>query len=240
MKTLLFTLTFSIGVLMTNLSFGQANFGLRFGGQLTNLPENYDSEFEDLESDLENRPSFHLGFEWDNPVSENFRMRYGLLYSKKGTQMVDKSDGIKSKAALDIHYLEVPINFVYYSEGLMLSAGPYLGVAMGGQFKATVEGEFNGQSIDDERTVKVKSTFGSVSMEDTDSEDLYINALDFGLNFGIGYQFDNVSLNLGYGLGLVNLTPDVEGSGGEFDPSDFRQTNSVISLSLTIFTSKMR
>ncbi|MFO7864766.1 MAG: outer membrane beta-barrel protein, partial [Salinivirgaceae bacterium] len=101
------------------------------------------------------------------------------------------------------------------------STGPYFAVGIGGSLKHDYTYEENGREVSskrlfDESSYKLKPVYGKVDqelyeefMEDNQLYELY-RAFDFGLNFGLGYEFEGFLFNIGYSLGLVNLNPDYE------------------------------
>ncbi len=157
-----------------------------------------------------------------------------LLYSNKGfgvdyEKMLDESfddlgldmDDFEGYARLSYGYIEIPINLVYKSEGLQVSAGPYVAVGVGGTFKHDFTFEVDGEDYDsnfffEKDSYALKPVFGKVNDDDfknfvldEDTYDLF-RALDYGLNFGIGYQVNNLLFNIGYSIGLNNLTPNFD------------------------------
>ncbi|GAA4810445.1 porin family protein [Litoribaculum gwangyangense] len=150
---------------------------------------------------------FHLGGVLEFPISEKFSLQPELLYSLQG----DKStfDGMEIKFKLD--YLNLPMMAKYYvTEGFSLEAGPQVGFLM------SAEAEGGGISLDIKDIIK---------------------DVDFGLNFGVGYELAN-GLNFSgrYYVGISNI---VENSGsilGEpVDADQIKNQNNVFQLSIGYF-----
>lgn len=108
-----------------------------------------------------------------------------------------KYDGGKT----NLSYLNVPVMAKYFvAEGFSLEAGPQIGFLLSAKDKE--DGE------------------DSVDMKDE------LESIDFGVNFGAGYDFtENLSAGLRYNLGLTNIVKNVPGE-------DFKITNNVFSVSL--------
>jgi hypothetical protein len=113
-------------------------------------------------------------------INDKLAFQPELLYSMQGAKFSDS--GIDGTLKLD--YLQVPLLIKYYvTEGLSINAGPQLGFLL----SANYELEYDGES------------------EEEDLKD-YMNGIDFGLDFGAGYQLENgLGFDLRYNLGLSNI-----------------------------------
>jgi hypothetical protein len=104
--------------------------------------------------------------------------------------------------------------------------GPYIAFALGGRnyydYTVTMK-DGSKETYKGDEKIGVK---GEVTDEDLDVEGVgkYVRPFDFGFDFGIGYQWKALLFNLGYNLGIANLTPNYKG-GENFDPKDFKTTN---------------
>lgn len=141
----------------------------------------------------DNTFGFHVGAVGDYFFTDGFYGEAGLLLSKKGAK--DKA----LDKALDLWYLELPILAGYrfnVSDDLAINAqvGPYLGYGLFGDFSYEVMGH----------DVDVFKKF------------------DFGAKFQAGVFVSNFSANIGYGLGLANISEN----------SDVKAHNSLIYLTL--------
>lgn len=129
-----------------------------------------------------------------------------LVFSQKGYKMDyasnyytygEENSGETGTASTTVNYLTLPINLAYKIDlglagTLFPFAGPYAGYALSGTWK---------ESISD---LSDKIKIGS-------GDDADLKALDFGLNFGVGYQFSKIMFRLKYDLGLTNLQPGAAG-----------------------------
>lgn len=117
-----------------------------------------------------------------------------------------------------INYFELPLNVVYGfapgGEGFQLFAGPYVAVGVGGRasYAATVTSNDPGNAVSYSGSGSQAFAFGSTFVEpDPNSSstfDARVRRFDAGINAGVGYRRGPVQVQLGYGLGLVNVQPD--------------------------------
>ena len=92
----------------------------------------------------------------------------------------------------------------YIVDKFSVEAGPQIGFLLGGKTKMTGD------------------EFGVKYSESYDSKDDF-KSIDFGVNFGAGYDFtEKISAGIRYNLGLANVA----------DYDDFKVHNSVFSLSV--------
>ena len=147
-------------------------------------------------------------------INEKFAFQPELLFSIQGT--TDKSTNSYSGYSYTndytsrVNYLNVPLMFRFKAaEKFYLEGGPQVG------FLLSVK-----------RTDKVTRVVGNtttVTEYSSDNKD-DVNTVDFGLNFGAGYDFTkNISVGLRYNLGLSNVAKDVV---------DYKVRNSVFSLAV--------
>jgi len=117
--------------------------------------------------------SFHIGGLVGFGLTDKISIQPGLFYSIKGA----KADLAGTSTALNLSYLEIPVNVVYAvgESGLALHAGPYLGMLM------------------------------SAKAKDVDMKDMY-KSMDFGLNVGASYNLPmGLMVRAQYGMGLADI-----------------------------------
>ncbi|WP_271767742.1 porin family protein [Aquimarina algiphila] len=149
---------------------------------------------------VDGRTGFHIGALVEIPISEKFAFQPELLYSSQGAKL----DIGNLETTTKINYINIPLMAKYYvAQGFSLQAGPQIG------FLTSAKAKVEGPGVD----------------EDNDIDDA-IKGIDFGLNFGLGYQLDmGLFFDGRYNLGLSNIN-DTESS------DDVKQKNSVIQLSV--------
>ena len=182
-------------ILSVSASFAQVKIGVTAGLNASDLIENGSGTNHNYKA------GFQTGVVADFSISDNFSIIPELLYSQRGAisklKTTDK-DGKKllTSKSLNLNYLQLPINMAYKinlgnSSKLMIFAGPYLGYGISGKVKSEAKSDKKKNNNSD----KIK--FGSKEEE--------VKPLDFGVNAGIGYQFENVFFKLQYNPGLINL-----------------------------------
>lgn len=124
-----------------------------------------------------NKIAFHVGVTYTSMINENISFRPGVLFSGKGYSLEFLDDDITA----NFGYIEIPLDFVYKTGALDISAGPYLGLLM----SATAEGE------------DVKDQAESLDY-----------GLNLGLSYNINA---NIGVGLNYGLGLANIAKTEDG-----------------------------
>lgn len=114
-------------------------------------------------------------------LSEKFAFQPELLFSAQGAKLEEGGAELKIKA----NYLNLPLMGKFYvMDGLSLQAGPQVGFLMSANAELTGAGEENfDEDIKDE-----------------------MKGIDFGLNFGAGYELQNgLGFDARYNLGLSNI-----------------------------------
>jgi len=180
--------------------FGFANAqGVKFGAKAALNVASLNGDVED--------PSSYIGFQIGGfaeiKLSEKFAIQPELLYSAQGGKESGEQDGFTADFTHKLGYINVPVMAKYYvAKSFSLEAGPQVGFLTSAKGKI----EAGGESLE----VDTKDSFNSV---------------DFGFNFGAGYDFtEKISAGLRYNLGLSNIA-DVEGE-------NYTVKNGVFSLSL--------
>lgn len=174
--------------------------------------------------DWKNKPSLKFGAAVNIPVLKGLYVQPGLFYAGKGVRFSEEQtiSGVTAKAKMRINldYLEIPVNLMYrYKIGkagsIFATAGPYLGFALSGKIKADFE-------VGPPANIKESETEDLKIGKDRSDD---IKPLDFGLNFGVGYQLPfGVFLRAQYGLGLSNINNNPD--------DNYSMKNRVISITL--------
>jgi len=151
--------------------------------------------------DLENTSSkvgFQVGGFAEIKVSDKFAIQPELVFSTLGAKVDEAHLGIPDKYTFTSAYLNIPLLAKYYiTDEFSLEAGPQIGFLMSAKDKA------EGASDD------VKD---------------YYESIDFGLNFGAGYDVSkNINLGVRYSLGLSNI---------RIVSGDYKENNSNIAIAV--------
>ena len=207
----------------------QVKFGVKAGLNFSNM-----SVPSDFDVDAKMKIGFNIGGVVNYTLSESFDLQSGLSLTTKGFKYdgseSNGSDKFEYNGTYSLTYLEIPFNAIYKIDKLQLSAGPFLAFGLAGKMKSeySYTDGVDTESGSEESKLKPKSSgYDYDSLED--DEDAF-RAMDYGINFGVGYLLGPVLVNAGYSLGLGNVSVD-----GEDDDwaDDNKMKNGVISLSAT-------
>jgi len=195
MKKLLFAIFI---VLSTIMQAQDVNWGVKLGGTLASTHFN-----DEIPSILSNdnsvkKPGFQLGVFARKNISTKFtfqlELNYALIGDKykitsgimpmTGTVYLTYAEYIKT-----LHYLQLPFLIQYHAGNKVnFETGPQLGYLISAKTHSTSE-----------------YSDGKVKTLDQD-ETKYFNALDFGWNLGVNYQFaKKYFINIKYTFGLVSI-----------------------------------
>jgi opacity protein-like surface antigen len=198
MKKIILTAVAVFGFAFANAQ--EVKFGVKGGINLSTLT----GDVEDASSKV----GFQAGGFAEIKLTEEFSIQPEILYSLQGAKGDQSGFGYSSKSTLNLSYLNIPVMFKYYvAEKFSFEAGPQIGFLLSAK-----------------EDVKV-SAYGESASEKIDVKD-NLKSIDFGVNFGAGYDFtENISAGVRYNLGLSNIADF-----GDGDNTKFR--NSVFSLSV--------
>ncbi len=188
----------------------QVKFGVVGGGNLSH------PNVEIANNKAENKwaPGFYIGGIADIQLHKNFSIQPGIQLSYKPyynkTETTLGPATITSKSRVNPYFIEVPVNLVGKMEAgngkVFVSAGPYIAYGIAGNIKTDVTGSIGGVNGNTSSDESIK--WGNEKTTLTNSGD-NLKPFDFGLNFGLGYEFNNgLLVNGGYQLGLTNLSPN--------------------------------
>ncbi|KAF2081343.1 porin family protein [Flavobacterium sharifuzzamanii] len=160
-------------------------YGVKGGLNLSNFSGDTDG------INLKSKAGFNIGGFVEIKLSDKFFIQPELLYSTQGPKVKDQAgevDGIlyNGDVRFNLSYINVPVMFKYYvADKLNVEAGPQIGFLTSAKTKTTIDGYSGSHTMD------VKDIFESI---------------DFGLNFGVGYDFtDHLFGGLRYNFGIANI-----------------------------------
>lgn len=175
MKKLLFVSGLALSTLV--VSAQKLTWGGKAGLNLSHISTN-DAETNE---DKKMLPTFHVGVVANYAVSSKFSIQPQLLLQGKGTKIahLDHDDKISFVS------LDLPINFLYRSNGFFVGGGPNIGFNLSGKVKSDEPGESG--------DIKFGSDPGQ------------IKRIDFGVNALAGYQLKSgLFFSANYTLGVSN------------------------------------
>jgi hypothetical protein len=194
------------------LAFGFTNAqDVKFGAKAALNVATLTGDVDDASSII----GFQVGGFAEFKLSEKFAFQPELLYSVQGLKesTTETVEGYLADAKMTtkLGYINVPLMIKYYATPKFnLEFGPQIG------FLLSAKGD-----VDYTVYVEGMAISGSDSIDFKDQA----SSVDFGLNFGLGYDFtEKFSAGLRYNLGLSNVY-DIEGS-------DASAKNSVFSVAV--------
>lgn len=170
---------FFSGLVLSTLvvSAQKLTWGGKAGLNLSHISTN-DAE---VNADKSMLPTFHVGVVADYAVSKSFSIQPQLLFQGKGTKIAHEGHSDK----YTFTSIDLPINFLYRTNGFFVGGGPSIGFNVAGKLKSDEAGE--GGDFE----------FGSDPGQ--------IKRLDLGLNALAGYQLKNgLFFSANYTLGVSN------------------------------------
>jgi len=202
-----------LSILCVSVSFAQTQIRL---GVTAGLNASKLIEGGDYATSYDFKAGFQAGIVADFGITENFSIMPELLFSQRGAKYSEEEPDYKINASVTLNYLQLPVNAAYkfdlgYGSKLFVFAGPYIGYGISAKASGNAKGD--GIEIDDVPQVK----FGSKEGE--------IKPFDFGVNVGVGYQYDKIFFKLQYNQGLINISND----------RDYTDRNMNVALSVGYF-----
>lgn len=166
---------------ITASSFAQTKFGVKAGVNFANV------NGDDVEMDSKTGLVFGAFAKFE--LSEKFAFQPELLYSAQGAKATTSWEGIDYDVTDKINYLNIPLMAKFYAtEGFSIQAGPQIGFLLSAKEKEEAMG------LSDEYDIKDN-----------------MKGVDFGLNFGVGYELPmGLGFDLRYNLGLTNIADSDE------------------------------
>ncbi|MEL4307818.1 porin family protein [Joostella sp. CR20] len=203
MKKLFFIAVAALGFATTTYA-QEISYGVKGGTNFSNLSgdnggiDNY-------------RVGLYGGVFAEFGLTDRISIQPEVLYSSQGAHETFKTfdaAGVTSEEyTMRLEYLNVPVMFKYeIYNGLNVQVGPQIGFLLNAEQR--VEAGNNGYTVYDE-TVNINE---------------YITDVNFGVNFGLGYEFNNGLFFDGrYNLGVTNIAQeDNLPSGTEFKNHTFQ------------------
>lgn len=189
--TLFLTLfCFSLGTIHSQeneTNFKENKIGFKIGPNFSTIPDN------SVSSNM--RIGFHAGFFFETFVAnDKLSAVVEILYSQQGAKYQGSfpisafpygSYTFHGNVDFKFNYINVPVSLRYYvAEDFGIDAGLQFGFLAGH---------------------KLKLESNDINLEVKDKLDDYLNKMDFGLVFGVGYQISKIQLNARYQLGLTGI-----------------------------------
>ncbi|MDR0332815.1 MAG: PorT family protein [Dysgonamonadaceae bacterium] len=171
-------------------------FGVKAGINLSNF---YGNGVENL--DLKAKPGFNVGVTMDYAFTPAMYLMTGLELTTKGAKWSTREDGETLKVTSNPMYLQLPVHFGYKIDiapgtRFVLHAGPYVAYGVGGKDTITYNGGKRSFNI-----FGKDNAAKAMGIEGVEAE-----RFDYGVGLGVGVEFGQINVGLGYDLGLGNLS----------------------------------
>ena len=182
MKKLRFTAVVIMLAVVTAVS-AQVSLGIKGGVNMSNLV--YDDEVDDKNPKI----GFNIGLAADIDFAPNVGLQTGLFFSTKGF----KYESGSLEYTENLNYLQLPVHLAYKVDvtpgtRVVLHAGPYAAYGVGGSR------DRDGNLVD----ISVDNIFGDGTYQ--------YKPFDAGLGLGVGAEFGAFLVDLGWDMGLVNIS----------------------------------
>ena len=185
MKTIIRTVLIAVALLI-GVSAGAQDKPLAFGVKAGMNLSNFSGDL-----DMDAKVGFNAGVTVDYGFTPDLFFMTGLEFTTKGAKASDDFD-----MKLNLSYIQLPIHVGYKlnvaeNTRINLHAGPYLAYAVEGKWKAK-EGSVEGSV----------SAFG----DEMDAVGLKMKRFDLGIGLGVGVEFGQFNVGLGYDLGILDIS----------------------------------
>ncbi len=191
MKKIKLSLVIALLAIVSLVGAQNTSFSIKGGLNMSNF-------YGDELSDKSMKTGFHAGIGADFEFAPNMAIQTGLLFSSKGAKYT--TDILNSELDVTANFIQLPLHFAYKIDVMpgtrvVLHAGPYIAYGIGGKAKVNISGE-------------------NITETDTFDSDFGLKNFDSGLGLGVGAEFGRILVDLGWDMGLVNLSR-AEGRYGE-------------------------
>lgn len=192
MKKLKLSLLIALLGMVSLVSAQDISFNVKGGLNLSNFSGDI--------PDTKMKPGFHIGVGADFEFAPNISILSGLFFSNKGAKIdgeIDLGDYdiLAAEVTVNANYLQLPVHVAYKIDVMpgtkvVLHGGPYIAYGIGGKTKAEIAGL--SEKVD---------TFGSDGLD--------LKPFDVGLGLGVGAEFGKILVDLGWDMGLSNISNNV-------------------------------
>ena len=203
-KTLLIILFF------TSIQSVQAQFkfGIKGGLNGNNIYQNI--EYSDDEINTKMQFGYHFGAIVNYGFIDALDLQSGLIFSSKGYHIDLNGESYEGSQKVKINYIEIPLNLTINIKNFQASIGPYIAIGINGKLKNDYKYfDYEGATFIIDNEIKLEPVYGEIEYNIYREIEVF-NAIDYGLNFGLGYQIKFILINVGYSRGLKNIIPENE------------------------------
>lgn len=188
MRKLKFSILVVAMLVVATVAHAQVDLGIKAGVNMSNV---YGKNVDNNDMKI----GFHAGLSADFYFTPEVALQSGLLVSTKGFTYKTSALEFTSNPI----YLQLPVHLAYKVEvvpgtRIVFHGGPYAAYGIAGK-----------------HTVKVGS-LGSGSIDVFGDSAAQLKRFDFGAGLGVGAEFGQIALDLGWDMGLIDLSNSSEGT----------------------------
>ncbi len=176
-------------LLVSVAGFSQVRFDVRAGVSAYNYTK---------ADELSTKAGYTVGVGLDYAFNETWSFQSGLMFTAKGAKLDDSKVDCKMKPV----YMDIPLQAaVKFALGekvkLVINAGPYIGVGLGGKITSKA-----GSLSVSKKIFSDDKNFNELT--DNQYASLKAKRFDAGIQYGVGAEFGDILLNLNCQYGLVS------------------------------------
>jgi hypothetical protein len=194
------TALFIMNLVLATSLYAQVKFLAKAGVSWSSVSFNEDINEQFVGNfDYGSKAGLIFGIATEIPLGcDKFSLQPELLFHQKGYTSKYADSEVSSSYTTTLNYLEVPILARVNFGKFYAATGTYVGFGVGGNYTGT--DTYMGITQEHEGNVK----FGA-EPDNYAGSNQYINAVDFGVQFGAGVKVSVVVIDLRFGLGLTDL-----------------------------------
>ena len=142
--------------------------------------------------------SFNAGVGMEIGLTDILALEVDALFSRKGFKTEWEFLGARRDRSYNLYYIDIPVNLKAYfltlgsDLRLFAQAGPYVGFGLFGKHKTYTE-------------VSGAATATSIDINWGDDGGSQLKRLDYGVDFGLGLEYDKLSVGVIWWQGLANV-----------------------------------
>jgi len=201
--------------------------------------ENYQFSGDNAGANFKSREAvvgYQAGVAINLKTSDYFSIRPEVLFNVMGGNTTFGDNNSNSSLKNTYNYLSVPLNLVGTFEAgpgkINIFVAPQFSIGLGGKYTLTSDSTFFGLTGQEEQ----KGTLQTSEVPDNyNGDNRYFNQINWGINYGIGYQIKGLLFTGQYHMGLSNTQPHFANSDQESRRDDIVSKNYGFTVGLTYF-----
>jgi hypothetical protein len=212
----------------TGLLFSQVTVGPRFATNFVNLKQ--DVQNSEDEQDFCYKPAVAVGIALNIPLNKFLTLQPSLSFSNKGAgydlqeSVTGDIQSIDGYQYVRFGYLELPVNLAAGLDvgtgQVQLFLGPYIATGLSSWFVSNYTITYDDGATTEEDDKMEIAYANEIDVDDMQNGVGYMKPIDYGVNFGFGYQISKFLFNVGYSMGFQNLATTINDPTGTITNDD--------------------